>query len=311
MKLFCTAAVILFVLPVCATSAQDADAVTINPASQSGVEIRIAGKPFATYRANFNGRLPKPFLLPVRTADGTVLTRSLKDPEDHPHHKGVWVSVDEVNEVKFWAEKGHIRTKRLLSRQSGGADQPAQVHVQNVWMTLDEKPVVDEETRIAIYPNRLLTYDITFVARYGPVEFGDTKEGLFGFRMVNALREKETGKVVNADGKQGTKDCWGQPSPWVDYYGKINEKTYGLALFDHPKNFRKSRYHVRNYGLFSVSPFGAKAYSRGKEDAQPAELAKGEKLQLRYALYIHNGDTEAGKVAETYKQYAQLAGAEQ
>ena len=299
-SLFVIAAV--FAAPATTNAQQE---VSFVPSANQTIGITVGGKPFATYRSNMKGEFLKPFMLPVRAADGTILTRSLKDPEDHPHHKGVWVAVDEINGVKFWAEKGLIRTRAVAVPTTRPT--PQQLVVSNTWMSLDKDPIVDEETIIMVYPNRLVTYDITFVASHGPVEFGDTKEGLLGFRMVNALREKETGKVINADGEKGTKNCWGQPSAWVDYYGKINDKTYGIALFDHPKNMRKSRYHVRNYGLFSISPFGEKAYSKGKEDAKHVKLAKGEKLRLRYALYVHDGDTKEGKVAETYKKYVELS----
>ncbi len=295
---------ILLALIAFPAAAQDARVTMVPAKDGKSVDIKIGDKPFAVYRMNKMGALPKPFLLPVRSADGTVLTRALKDPEDHPHHKGVWVSVDKVNDVDFWAEKGKILTTGAHSNlvTVGGKRMP-QLHVMNSWQSLEGKPIVDEETSIVVFPNRLVAYDITFVANHGPVEFGDTKEGLFGFRMVNSLREKETGKVVNADGKKGTGKCWGQTSAWVDYYGKVNDKTYGIALFDHPKNMRKSRYHVRNYGLFSISPFGDAAYTKGKEKPKHVKLAAGEKLRLRYAMYIHDGDTAAGKVADAYKQY--------
>ena len=74
----------------------------------STLDIRIDGQPFATY--NFSRDLPKPFLLPVRTHSGVVVNRALDDTSDadHPHHKGVWNSVDEVNGIKFWKEDGPI-----------------------------------------------------------------------------------------------------------------------------------------------------------------------------------------------------------
>lgn len=262
------------------------------------IHIAIDGKPFAVYRPNEHGKLPKPFLLPLRSADGTILTRALKNPKDHPHHKGVWVSVDKVNEVDFWAEKGRIVTKSIKLH-----NKPARLHVTNEWQSMKGKPIVVEETTITVLPNRTLSYDIKFAAKHGDVKFGDTKEGLFGFRMVDSLREKETGKVLNADGKQGTGECWGQPSAWVDYYGKVEGKVVGVALFDHPMNLRKSRYHVRNYGLFSVSPFGEKAYTKGKSPANPVTIQRGKALRLRYALYVHDGDTIVGNVTDAYESW--------
>ena len=268
------------------------------------VAVSIGGEEFAVY--NFSSKLPKPFFFPVRGAGGTILTRAIEQKgDDHPHHKGIWVAIDEVNEVRFWAEKGkilNIAVKPIVVKGN-----PAKLQVVNQWLGIDGTPIVTETTVIGIYPNRLLTYDITFTAGAEQVTFDDTKEGLFGFRMVASMREKDGGHVVNADGLKGTGECWGKPSAWVDYYGQVDGKTYGVALFDHPQNFRPSRYHVRNYGLFSVSPFCQKSYTGGKKEALPHVLKPKTSLRLRYGLYIHSGNTSEGRVAETYRQFVEAA----
>lgn len=269
--------------------------------------VSIGGKPFADYHANFDGKLPKPFFADVRGPGGAVLSRRiLKEAGSeklnlgHKHHKGIWVAVDEVNGVRFWAEKGQIKT---VDVETGSQGKAGTLHVTNHWLNPEGDAVAIESTKITIHPNRLLAYDITFKSPGKPVHFEDTKEGLFGFRMVKTMRENDSGHVENSAGQKGTKACWGKPADWIDYYGPVDGKTYGVTIMDHPGNFRKSRYHVRNYGLFSINPFGQKAYTRGKLPAQPYTIAPGKTLRLRYGMYFHEGDTKAGKVADAYEQF--------
>ena len=50
----------------------------------------------------------KPFLAPLRSASGKVVTRGFPmeniagESKDHLHHRGLWFSYDDVNGVKFW-----------------------------------------------------------------------------------------------------------------------------------------------------------------------------------------------------------------
>lgn len=267
------------------------------------VTMTIDGQEFAQLQTA--PEQPKPYVWPVRGADGTILTRTiLADSKggDHPHHKGIWVAVDEVGGVKFWAEKGKIVNRSVEIVVAKG--NPAQLRLVNDWTHPDGPVVVTETTTISVFANRLMAYDIRLTNPGSePVPFGDTKEGLFGFRMVDSMREKETGKVSNADGLQTTKECWGKPSGWVDYTGTVEGKTFGVTIMDHPQNFRPSRYHVRDYGLFSVSPFGEKSYTNGARPADEYELLPGGTVRLRYGLYIHDGDAEAGQVPAAYRQY--------
>lgn len=260
------------------------------------IKVTIGDKPFTVF--HFAKSQPKPYFWPVYTPGGHVMTRPLENPKDHPHHKGIWLSVDEVNDVKFWAERGIIENVELSLIGD------AKMEMLNHWLGKDGRPVLSEQTVITIYPNRVIAYDIKFTAGTETVTFGDTKEGLFGFRMVDSMREKGgDGKVENAEGLKGTTECWGKPSAWVDYVGTVEGEKVGVAIFDHPGNFRPSRYHVRDYGLFSISPFGESAYTNGKEKEALVVLAKGKSLRLRYAMYIHSGDTADADIPAVHAEW--------
>ncbi|VAX41512.1 hypothetical protein MNBD_PLANCTO02-2811 [hydrothermal vent metagenome] len=303
---------LLFVFTI-AVPLQAEGRVELKVQKNGTVIVNIDGKHFTTY--NTSSKLPKPYFWPVKSATGDIITRDLipldyvkpKKGEkrkrlDHPHHRGIWVSVDEVNHIKFWKEDGKIINKAVILQQA--SDNPAKLEVINHWMGKDGKPILIETTVISIYPNRLMAYDITLTAAKKKVTFRDTKEGLLGFRMVDSMNEKlGDGTSINNHNDKNMKGCWGKKADWVDYYGTVNGKTVGVALFDNPKNFRASRYHVRNYGLFTISPFGDKAYTKGKEAAKELVLQPGESVRLRYGLYIHAGNTKQGNVSKVHTMY--------
>ncbi|NQV25301.1 MAG: PmoA family protein [Rhodopirellula sp.] len=297
--------IVLSLLGTCLLAVSSAGAAVElkNDTQAKSVAITINGRNFSTF--TYADTQPKPYMWPVRGTDGTIITRPIitdRTQGDHPHHKGVWVAVDEVGGVKFWAEEGKIANRGVEVTVASG--NPAKMTVTNDWLDPEGKAVVRETTEISIWENGLLGYNIVFTASgTEPVEFGDTKEGLFGFRMAESMKEKEGGRVVNAEGAKGTVECWGQPTGWIDYCGEVDGRTFGVALFDHPLNFRPSRYHVRNYGLFSISPFGEGAYTNKKRPAQPYFLFPGKELRLRYALFVHDGETESANVGKVYLDY--------
>jgi hypothetical protein len=272
------------------------------------LEVAIGEEPFTTY--HFAKTQKKPYFWPIHDTAGQIITRPLVNPTDrprvdHPHHRGLWFAVDAVNGIKYWAEGGTIANVSVEPTVATG--NPARFKVVNHWLDRNRQPVLIETTTISIYANRLIAYDATLTAAKEPVTFGDTKEGLFGFRMVNSMRGS-AGKIVSSDGHTGEKECWGKTFPWIDYDGPVDGKLVGVAIFDNPHNFRRSRYHVRSYGLFSISPFGEHDYTNGEKPAKPVELAPGANLRLRYAIYVHDGDTKAGDVAGVYRKYVAQSG---
>jgi len=225
---------------------------------------------------------------------------------DHPHHKGVWNSIDEVNGIKFWNEDGRIENVACDVVQDAGDH--VELAVENHWIDADGQPLVREQTRIRVDADRLFTCHITFSAVERPVEFGDTKEGMFAIRLTNSMREMVAhGPVVNADGLQGTKPCWGRASAWIDYSGPVGSHMFGVTLMDDPRNPRPSRYHVRDYGLFAINPFGQESYTKGSDEAleaAPVKLEPGQSISFRYGLYVHLGDAAEWHVAKVYERFS-------
>jgi len=293
----------------CVTAQEAAVTTTVAPGI---VGVRVADQPFLVY--NFSHGLAKPYVEPLRAPGGHVVTALA--PFDHKHHKGIWVGVEHVNGNNFWGSKYQQqdavpvapfkeRIENVSVDVKAGANGAQELHILNAWQGDDGKPVAHESTVITAYPNRLLVYDITLTPVECPVSFEDTKEGFLAIRVAPTMNEKAGGVITNAAGEVGENNCWGKPSPWVDYSGVVDGKPVGVALFDHPGNFRPSRYHVRGYGLFAISPFGEKVYSKGTSEAAPIKLQPGEKVHVKYGLFVHTGNVETGKVAESYAKFVE------
>ena len=287
------------------------DSVSFEKMPKNRLEIRIGSQTLAVLNHGPNWK--KPFLFPLYSSSGKNVLRDIvptkaeqgttEQGTDHFHHKGVWVSVDSVNgkRLDHWHERNKVVCDSVTYKVLDGG--LGQVVLKNRWLR-GQDTVLNETTTIIIRPDRLLTYQIQLSAKSKDVTIYDTKEGFFAVRVAHSLRQMQGGHIENADGMVGEKQTWGKPSRWVDYWGNIDDATCGVALMDHPDNFRPSGYHVRAYGLFGVSPFGPKKYSKGKQPADPVTISTdGKPLTLTYGLYAHDGKTSEAGVAEKYQQF--------
>lgn len=133
--------------------------------------------------------------------------------------------------------------------------------------------------------------------------FGDSKDGAFSIRLAEPLTEKNSGLIVNSEGGRKMDQTWGKPAAWVDYSGELNGEKIGVTLFEHPDSFHHpSRWHVRDYGLLAVNPFGSNAFDKQAPESKFV-LAAGKSIRLHYQIAIHP-EMDAVQIGELYKRYA-------
>lgn len=280
------------------------------------IAITINDRPFSTFY--YGTDLPKPYLHPLRTATGTVVTRGFPmekiegEPTDHPHHRGLWFGHGTVNGFNFWenefsyktSNRGKIVMKKIDAK--GGA-KSGSITADFDWQDPSGKAIMTEHRVMTFYAapadERIVDFNFTFTPLV-PITFGDTKEGTFAIRLNAALDEKHSGKMVNAEGKKGEKEVWGVKSNWVDYAGEIGGEKVGIAILDNPTNpSHPTRWHSRGYGLFAANPFGQKEFEKGAPEthvtAQP-----GQPMSLRYRVIIHPGDAQSANIAQEWSKYA-------
>lgn len=286
--------------------------VRFNPDDKSVV---IDGKPFTTF--HYGAEAGKPFLAPLRSASGKIVTRMFPmenvpgESRDHLHHRGLWFSYDDVNGVKFWEndpsyKKGRIG--RIVVRDSSwkGGKGAGTLTATMEWRDPEGKVLMVENRDMVFRDDptlRIIDFRITLTAAVD-VTFGDTKEGAFAIRLAENFTEKRGGRIVDSEGRSRMANVWGKRAKWVDYSGEIDGEKLGVAIFDHPGNPHFPTYwHARDYGLFSLNPFGENAFDPGAPE-NIVKLKTGEKLSFQWRVVIHPGDAETGKVAELYKEFA-------
>jgi hypothetical protein len=314
---------ILFsVVAFCRITAGAEQPVKVNR-TEDRIDILIGGRPFTSF--HFDAAIAKPYLFPLRSAQGTIVTRGFPmdtnipgEDHDEPHQRAMYFAHGDINGYDFWGEAAfphwsrHPLSKfgrtafRKLDEMHDGPDSGT-LRAEFDLLT-PEGQVIATETQAYIFKgdarSRIIDCEFTIRADHGPVKMGDTKEGIFAIRVVKAL-DSPPGHLVNSNGLVGEKAVWGKRADWVDDYGNVAGEDVGIAIFDNPKNLRHPTYwHARHYGLLAANPFGVREFTHDRHQDGSCVIPAGESPTLRYRIFIHEGDFQQAGVADAYRQYA-------
>ena len=116
-----------------------------------------------------------------------------------------------------------------------------------------------------------------------------------GVRMAKTIGVADGGGTIrNSEGGVDEAGCFRLPARWCDYSGPIGEKTYGIALFDDPKNpGSPTPFHVRDFGL--LTHIGIHDWTLKQDQSQ----------SIRHRLLFHNGDAKSAKLDDRYREFAE------
>ena len=167
------------------------------------VDVFIGGELFTSYI--YPKSIDKPVLYPIKTAQGTIITRGFPlvprqgERIDHPHHVGLWFNYGDVNGLDFWnnsdavpaEEKAHYGTifhKEINSISNG--DDKGVLEVTMEWVGPDDKAMLEENTTFAFSGSesrRTIDRITTLKALGEDVSMKDNKEGLICLRVARDL----------------------------------------------------------------------------------------------------------------------------
>jgi methane monooxygenase PmoA-like len=292
----------------------------------STVEITVGGKPFTTYY--FDSQVAKPYFQPLRTAQGTIITRGFpvgntvppeheKDPDLEPHQRPMYFGHGDIDGMDFWGEAafpkwsddsvfGRAVFQKIEVMESG--QESGTLRATFDLVSPSGRAIAREIQSFVIRgdgTSRHLDCEFTLVAnQHSDLTIGDTKEGTFALRLAPELNSPP-GHMVNSNGAEGEKQIWGKGADWVDYDGVIGGESLGVAIFDSPKSFRHpTTWHARGYGLFAANPFGLREFTRDPNQDGSWTIPQNKSLTLRYRVFIHHGDYHEARVADAYRDYA-------
>lgn len=296
--------------------------------SADKIDIAVDGKPFTTYY--FGPTAAKPYLMPLRTAKGIIISRDFpvgndvshadsKDSSFEPHQRPLYFAHGDLDGLNFWGESvfqpyyddhskqpyGHSTLSAVdeASEASDSATVRATFSLQD-----PNGRIVGEEVQSfkfsGVSNTRVIDCQFTLRATHGPIVLGDTKEGTFGIRLNRDL-SAPLGHMRNSHGAEGEPAIWGHPADWVNYYGTSAGRPMGIVVFDSPKSFRHpTTWHARDYGLLAANPFGLREFTKDPKQDGSWTIVEGSLLTFRYRVLIYDGALTPAQIAQEYAKYA-------
>lgn len=273
-------------------------------AARGKLTLQDAGKPVFTYIVGdqLKKGVPKPYtracyVHPLYDLDGEPLTDDF--PKDHLHHRGVFWTWPRMKARGKAVQTWHPCTPpfrqhfvKWLKREIAG--QTATLSVQNEWRLEGARAGLETVTLVAHPADRVgraIDVTLVFEAVAGPVQLlGAANKGYGGLCVRGAPNLK--GGAITTDTGALKKDSVNKRYNWAD----MAKAGRGVAMFVHPS-------HPGYPTTWLVRSSYAGILNASWPGVEPFTLKPGEPAMLKYRLYVHRGDAQAGKVAEAYAAY--------
>jgi Methane oxygenase PmoA len=253
---------------------------------------------------------PRPYIDALFTPAGRRLTRDLatapSGSEDHLHHRGLWWGHRNVSGSDIWTEfDGHGSIRSNSEPILTTTPETVEILHQMTWHSPDGRPLVHDTRTLRGYAAdangaRILDVELKLCAASDTATLSDTKEaGLVALRVAPEMEERRGGRITLSTGATGEGEAWGKPAKWCHYFGTIDGAEAGIAVFDHPDNPLPAYWHVRDYGLLAVNPFGLKDFDDTSRSGA-VTLTADSALHSRYRILVHDGSVEVDTHYDAY-----------
>lgn len=269
---------------------------------------------------------PRPFVHPLRTPAGAVL--SVDAPDDHPWHHGLWSTIKFVNGENFWEEYDEFGLLHAVSIEVLTDLPRPSSRARIEW----RRPVTDgpgsgeaviDEVRSLCHVELERTadaYAIDWIVELTPrvdVTLDRTPfttwGGYGGLTLRGAPDWTDTTFVLpGADDETGVaplEQLRGERARWCHLQGAVtlpdgSHGIAGVAMLDHPDN---PRHPTPWYASTRAETYGtgwANFCNAAFLWDEPMSLPAGQTLVLGHRVVVHDGEWSPGEVESLWQEWS-------
>jgi Methane oxygenase PmoA len=285
---------------------------------QNRLEIKIRGRKvisFITQPASVPAPEIKPIFLrggyihPVFTPEGRIVTDDY--PSDHYHHHGIWFAWTktefEGGHPDFWNvgdNTGRVEFEGVEKTWAGPVNAGFVSRQRYVALTGPApKTALNEQLEVRVYnvgsgPRPYFVFDIVATQESDYTSPLILEEYRYGGRGVRGHRDwKDKAKVafLTSEGKTRL-DGNATRARWCHMGGSVDGKQVGIAVLDHPANFRAPQ----PLRIHPDDPFFNYAMSQGGR----FQIDPGKKFVLRYRYVVADGPPDPKQLDRLWNNYA-------
>jgi hypothetical protein len=280
--------------------------------------ISVSGRKALTFQGG-SGEVPSPDIKPVFRRGGyihpvfTPSGRSITDdyPPDHYHHHGIWFAWTktefEGRHPDFWNVgdgTGEVKFAELDEKWSGSVH--AGFKERNIYVDVSAPTpltVLNEVWLVKVYnagrgAKPYTMFDLVSTqtcATSSPLSLPEYRYGGIGFRGHRQWLAKDNCEFLTSEGKDRN-NGHGTRARWCHIGGKIDGKLAGIAILDHPSNFRAPQPMRINpdQPFFCYSPSLAGDW----------KIEPGKPYVSRYRFIVYDGAPDKTELDRLWNDYA-------
>ncbi len=282
------------------------------------LSITSAGRKVLGYQTQ-PGDVPSPdikpifrrggYIHPVFTPSGRAITDDY--PADHRHHHGIWFAWTktefEGRHPDFWNMgdgTGTVEFVALDATWSGAVFAGFKSRLRSVDLSAPKpKPVLNEEWEVNVYrvgqgQTAYSMFDVVVTqtgATTSPLLLPEYRYGGIGFRGHSEWLDKSNCFFLTSEGKDRANGN-GTRARWCHIGGRIGGKFAGIAILDHPTNFRAPQPTRLN----PDQPFFCYAPSVLGD----WEIGRGQEYVSRYRFVVYDGEPDVAALNRFWDDYA-------